>query len=351
MSNPRSIPLSILDLSPISVGSSGAQALRNSIDLARLADRLGYTRYWLAEHHNMPSIASSAPEIMIGQIARETTGLRVGSGGVMLPNHAPLKVAETFSILEALYPDRIDLGLGRAPGTDPVTAFALRRSKDALNANDFDQLLAELQAFIAGDFPDDHPFRTIKAMPNDAGFPPIWLLGSSANGSAMAAALGLRFAFAHHIQPGNAVPALQTYRNQFRPSAYLEEPYALIAASVICADTDEEAEDLALSTALAIIRLRSGRPAPVPTVEEARNYPYTPEDRAAVKAYRRSTQIVGSPETVRAQLMELVEQTGAQEVMAMTMTHSHAARRRSYELLAQAFELTPRPMAADATAA
>lgn len=349
MTSSQSIPLSILDLSPISVGSSGAQALRNSIDLARLADRLGYTRYWLAEHHNMPSIASSVPEIMIGQIARETSGLRVGSGGVMLPNHAPLKVAETFRVLEALYPDRIDLGLGRAPGTDPMTAFALRRSKDALNADDFDQLLAELRAYVEGSFPENHPFRNIQAMPNDVGFPPIWLLGSSGHSSAMAAALGMRFAFAHHINPENAIPALRAYYSQFQPSEHLAEPYALIAASVICADTDEEAEDLALSLALSIIRLRSGRPAPVPTVEEARNYPYTPQERAAVEAYRRSTQIVGAPETVRAQLLDLVEQTGAQEIMAMTMIHSHAARCRSYELLAEAFGLTPREPAADVT--
>jgi luciferase family oxidoreductase group 1 len=279
---------------------------------------------------------------MIGQIARETTHLRVGSGGVMLPNHAPLKVAENFRVLEALYPDRIDLGLGRAPGTDPLTAYALRRSEERLNANDFDELLAELMAFTTGSFPDDHPFRAIIAMPNDVGFPPIWLLGSSAHGGKLAAALGLNFAFAHHINPVNAIPALQSYRNQFRASASLSEPYALIAVSAICADTDAEAEELAMSTALAITRLRSGKPAPIPTVEEARAYPYTEQERAAVTAYRQSTQIVGAPQTVRAQIDDLVAQTGADEVMVMTMTHSHAARLRSYELLAEAFGLAAR---------
>jgi luciferase family oxidoreductase group 1 len=337
-----SLPLSVLDLVPITSGSTSAQALRNSIELAKVVDRLGYTRYWFAEHHNMSSIASSVPEVMIGQVARETEHLRVGSGGVMLPNHPPLKIAETFRMLEALYPGRIDLGIGRAPGTDPLTAFALRRNKDALNSRDFPDHLLELMAFARDEFPEDHPFKDVRAMPADVGFPDIWLLGSSANGSEMAASLGVAYAFAHHINPQNAIPALRTYRANFKPSKYLEQPYAVIACAVICADTDEEAEWLASSVALSIVRLRNGQPIQFPSPEEAMAYPYTPEERAQAKAYRESTQIVGSPATVRRQIDRLVEDTGADEVMVVTLIHSHEARVHSYELLAKEYGLTPR---------
>lgn len=334
-------PLSVLDLVPIMSGSNSAEALRNSIDLAKRADQLGYTRYWFAEHHNMSSIASSVPEVMIGQVARETSQMRVGSGGVMLPNHPPLKIAETFRMLEALYPGRIDLGIGRAPGTDPLTAYALRRNKDALNSQDFPEHMSELLAFATNDFPEEHPFRAVVAMPNDVGFPDIWMLGSSANGAQVAASLGVGFAFAHHINPQNAVSAFQAYRSNFVPSQHMSEPYGLIATAVICAETDEEAERLASSVALAIVRLRSNQPILFPSPEEALAYPYTPEERAAAKAYRRSTQIVGSPATVRRELDRLVEQTGANEVMVVSLIHSHAARVRSYELLAEEYALVP----------
>ncbi|MCC6453701.1 MAG: LLM class flavin-dependent oxidoreductase [Caldilineaceae bacterium] len=336
-----SFPLSVLDLSPVSSGSTSAQALRNSIALAQVVDRLGYTRYWFAEHHNMPSIASSVPEIMIGQVARETTHLRVGSGGVMLPNHPPLKIAETFRMLEALYPGRIDLGIGRAPGTDPLTAFALRRNKDALHANDFPDHLSELMAFAADDFPSEHPFRAITAMPNDVGFPTIWLLGSSATGSQMAASLGVGYAFAHHINPENAVAALRGYREHFKPSKYLDRPYSILTVALICAETTKEAERLASSVALSIVRLRNGQPLPFPSPEEAAAYPYTPAERAQAEAYRKSTQIVGDPATVRSQLDRLVAVTGADEVMVATLIHSHEARVRSYELLAEVYGLEP----------
>lgn len=332
-------PLSVLDLVPITSGSTSSQAMRNSIELAKTVDRLGYTRYWFAEHHNMASIASPVPEVMIGQVARETTHLRVGSGGVMLPNHPPLKIAETFRMLEALYPGRIDLGIGRAPGTDPLTAFALRRNKEAINSRDFPEHLSELMAFAANDFPADHPFRAVTAMPNDVGFPDIWLLGSSANGAEMAASLGVGFAFAHHIVPENAVPAMRAYRQHFKPSQSLEKPYAIISAAVICAETNEEAERLASSVALAIVRLRNGQPVPFPSPEEAAAYPYTPEERAAANAYRRSTQIVGDPATVKSQLDHLVKITEADEAMVVTLVHSHEARVRSYELLAEAYGL------------
>ena len=333
-------PLSVLDLVPITSGSTSTQAMRNSIELAKVVDRLGYKRYWFAEHHNMSSLASSVPEVMIGQVARETTQLRVGSGGVMLPNHPPLKIAETFRMLEALYPGRIDLGIGRAPGTDPLTAYALRRS-ETVDSRDFPEHLAELMAFAADDFPADHPFRAVRAMPNDVGFPDIWLLGSSANGSEMAASLGVGFAIAHHINPQNAVAAMQTYRANFKPSQYLAQPCALIACSLICAETDEEAERLASSVALAIVRLRNGQPIQFPSPEEALAYPYTPAEAAQAKAYRNSTQIVGSPQSVREQLDRLVEATGADEVMVVTLVHDHAARVRSYELLAEVYGLEP----------
>ncbi len=336
-----SFPLSVLDLSPVSSGSTSSKALRNSIELAKAVDRLGYLRYWFAEHHNMPSIASSVPEVMIGQVAHETNHLRVGSGGVMLPNHPPLKIAETFRMLEALYPGRIDLGIGRAPGTDPLTAYALRRNKDALNSSDFPEHLSELMAFAADEFPDDHPFKAITAMPNDVGFPDIWLLGSSAFGSQMAASLGLGYAFAHHINPENAVAALRGYRTQFKPSKYLDRPYAIITTAVICAESNEEAERLASSVALAIVRLRNGQAMPFPSPEEAMAYPYTPAERAQAKSYRNSTQIVGDPATVRSQINDLVDRTGADEVMVATLIHSHEARVRSYELLAEVYKLEP----------
>jgi luciferase family oxidoreductase group 1 len=336
-----SFPLSVLDLAPISSGSTASQALRNSIDLARVVDRLGYTRYWFAEHHNMASIASSVPEVMIGQVARETTHLRVGSGGVMLPNHPPLKIAETFRMLEALYPGRIDLGIGRAPGTDPLTAYALRRSKDGGHANDFPEHLGELMAFASDGFPDEHPFKAIKAMPADVGFPPLWLLGSSGFSAQLAASLGLGFAFAHHINPENALAALRAYREQFVPSAHLAQPYAILTVAAIVAETAERAEELASSVALAIVRLRSGQPVPFPSPEEAKAYPYTPSERAQADAYRRSTQIVGDPAMVRTQLDRLVELTGANELMSATLIHSHEARVRSYELLAEAYGLEP----------
>lgn len=330
------LPLSVLDLSPIGTGSSASQAVRNTIDLARLADRIGYTRYWLAEHHNMPGIASSAPEILIGAVARETTRLRVGSGGIMLPNHAPLKVAETFRVLAALYPGRIDLGIGRAPGTDQMTALALRRSREALRADDFPAQLAELLAFAHDQFPAGHPFQSVRAVPIDVPLPPIWLLGSSDYSAQVAAALGMGFAFARHISPDGAAEAMHIYREQFTPSESLPAPKTILAVSVICADTDERADTLASSSALSFLRLRSGQPGLLPSPEEAKAYPYTPMERAQIEASR-TRHVIGSPPVVRAQLDELIAQTGADELMATTMIHAHAERLRSYELLAELF--------------
>jgi luciferase family oxidoreductase group 1 len=336
-----SLPLSILDVSPIVSGSSSSQALRNSIDLARFADMRGYTRFWLAEHHNSAGIASTTPEIMIGQIARETQNIRVGSGGVMLPNHSPFKVAESFKLLEALYPDRIDLGIGRAPGTDMPTALALRRSRENLNAEDFPQELAKLQAFAAGDFPEGHPFKSVMAYPNDVSLPPIWLLGSSGFSSQLAAEIGTGFSFAHHINGDGAVQAMTYYRENFTPSAQFPQPHSILAASVICADTDEEAEDLSLSVTYAFFSLYANRPrSAMLSPEEVKAQPMTDYEQKLFATIR-ERHIVGSPSTVRVQLDKLIEETQADELMILTMVHNHAARLHSYDLLAKEFGVQP----------
>src|ERR1700723_1508269 len=228
----KNYPLSVLDISPVPSGSSSSEALRNTLDLAKLTDALGYSRYWLAEHHNTALIASTSPEVMIGHVADVTQRMRVGSGGIMLPNHAPLKVAETFRVLEALHPGRIDLGLGRAPGTDSLTALALRRSLEAVYSDDFPAQLAELIAFFDDDFPANHPYQRVKAMPDDVASPEIWLLGSSDFSAQLAASAGLRFAFAHHIQPEPAIRALRFYRDHFQPSRHLDKPGSLIAVKI-----------------------------------------------------------------------------------------------------------------------
>jgi luciferase family oxidoreductase group 1 len=332
------LPLSVLDLSPVAAASSGAAALRNSLDLARLADRLGFTRYWVAEHHNLPSIASSAPDIMIGQIAASTERMRVGSGGIMLPNHAPLVIAERFKVLEALFPGRIDLGLGRAPGTDPVTAYALRRRHDAGDDDDFLQRFQELVLFESSAFPDGHPFRSVRAMPADVALPPIWLLGSSGYSAELAALVGAGFAFAHHFADHDAAAAMLSYRDRFRPSAARTTPYAILACAAVCADTDAEAERLAATIDLNFVRRRRGEYLPLASPEDALAHPYSPAERALI-ARNRARLFVGSKATLLARLMPLIAATRADEVMVTTMVYDHAARRRSYELLAQAFDL------------
>src|ERR1700686_3343587 len=279
-------PLSILDLSPVSAGSSGAQSLRNSLDLARLADGIGYTRYWVAEHHNLPSIASSAPDIMIGQIAAATSHIRVGSGGVMLPNHAPLMVAERFKVLEALFPGRIDLGLGRAPGTDPVTSYALRSRQDPRPGDDFLERFQELLLLERGGFPEGHPFRNVHAVPADVALPPIWLLGSSGYSAELAAAVGMGFAFAHHFADYDAASAMLSYREHFKPSATLAKPDAILGAAAIAADSDAEAERMASSADLHYARRATGEYLPLASPEEAAAYPYTPIDRERMAKHR-----------------------------------------------------------------
>jgi luciferase family oxidoreductase group 1 len=328
------LPLSVLDLSPIPAGSKDSVALKNTLDLARTVDRLGYIRYWLAEHHSIPSVASTAPEIMIGNVASVTERMRVGAGGIMLPNHPPLRVAEEFRVLEALHPGRIDLGIGRAPGSSPATALALRRSKDRVTSDDFPELIGELLYYFRPPDTDD----SIEAIPRDVSTPPIWMLGSTADGAQIAAALGVGFAFAHHINPDSAEYATQVYRGMFKSSPRLERPRVILALSAICADSSEAAAELASSLELAWVRLRSGKPSAFPSPEEALNYKYNEWEQQLARAARAHF-TAGTPEEVKTRLLALADRCQADEIMVMTMAHSHAARVHSYELLAQSFQL------------
>jgi len=330
------IPLSVLDLSPVSAGSTAAQALRNTLDLARLADELGFTRYWVAEHHNLPAIASSAPEIMIGQICAVTERVRVGSGGVMLPNHAPLMVAERFKVLEALYPGRIDLGLGRAPGTDPATSYMLRRRQGISEEDDFLERFQELMLLETRSYPEGHPFAKVRAMPSDVKLPPIFLLGSSDYSAQFAGQIGAAFSFAHHFATFDAVEAMKLYRDNFRPSPARAKPYAILATHVVCADTDAEADRLATTVELNFVRRAKGEYLPLASPEDAAKYDYSPADQARI-AQNRTRLTVGSPATVKARLEPLIAATQADELMVTSMLFDHQARRRSYELLKQAF--------------
>jgi luciferase family oxidoreductase group 1 len=325
--------LGILDQSPISEGMTGAEALHNTLDLARLADRLGYHRYWVAEHHGTPMLACPSPEALIGPIAAATSRLRVGSGGVMLPHYSPLKVAETFSMLSGLYPGRIDLGLGRAPGTDQTTAFALQRDRRHLPPDDFPGQLAELLAYLGGSLPPEHPFARLAILPGRPYRPEPWLLGSSPQSGIWAAELGLPYAFADFIQPGGAAIAAR-YREDFASSEWGAAPRVIVAAWALCADTGEEAERLAASSRMAFTLLRRGRLIPVPPVETALRF-FAEEGH--VPAGRRT--IVGSPPAVRRGIEALANEYGAGEVLIVTITHDHDARRRSYELIAEAFGL------------
>ena len=335
------VPLSVLDLAPVAAGRTASEALRNTTDLARRTEELGYRRFWVAEHHNMPSIASSAPAVLIAHLAAATSAIRVGSGGVMLPNHAPLVVAEQFGTLEALHPGRIDLGIGRAPGTDQLTALALRRTTQGLSAEDFPQELLDLIGlFTGGDAPATSPApppaspSPLIATPGRGDMPAIWLLGSSGYSAQLAGLLGLPFSFAHHFSAANTVPALALYRENFRPSRWLDRPYAMVAVNTICADTDERAEWLAGPAALSFLRLRTGRPQPLARPEEAAAYPYTPAEREMAWG-RFAGQAVGSPDTVRARLAGLLERTGADELMLTTMVYDIGDRIRSFELVTE----------------
>jgi luciferase family oxidoreductase group 1 len=330
--------LSVLDVMPIAAGSTARQAIANTVDLAQLVDRLGFTRYWLAEHHNAPGMASSSPELMIAHLADHTTTIRVGSGGVMLPNHSALRVAEQFRVLETLHPDRIDLGIGRAPGTDRDTARVLRRSvADA--ADTFPEQLGELLAFLGDGFPAGHPLHNVRAIPTDAAMVPMWLLSSSGYSAQAAGQLGLGFAWAHHINPNDAATAIRTYREAFEPGKEFPDPSPILAISVVCAPTDEEAEYLAATLDVVFLDIAKGnRDTTLISPEAARAYHYSPADKLALDAHR-TRFFVGSPDTIRAKLDELADRTDTPELMVLSMIHDHAARRRSYELLAEVFAL------------
>nr|WP_202447148.1 LLM class flavin-dependent oxidoreductase [Streptomyces sp. SID5468] len=342
--------MSVLDLVTVGAGRTAGDALRTSARLAGLAESRGFHRYWVAEHHSMPGVASTSPAVILANLAAHTTSIRLGSGGVMLPNHAPLVIAEQFGTLEALAPGRIDLGLGRAPGTDGATAAALRRA-DGLRegADDFPRQLAELVRFLDDDFPEGHPYARIHAVPGPVQAtspggvqsphrPPVWLLGSSGFSAQLAGALGLPFAFAHHFSARNTVPALELYRDSFKPSAVLDRPYALIGVQAFAAEDEKEARRQVLTGALAMLRLRTGRPGLVPTPEEAEAYPFSPMEREFADSWLADVEF-GTPDTVRKGLDALVERTGADELMLTSNAHGPQARLRSYELIADVYGL------------
>jgi luciferase family oxidoreductase group 1 len=331
------VPLSVLDLFPVSTGTAPTAAIQASIALARRVDELGYTRYWIAEHHSIPSIASSAPEVLIGHVAGLTRKIRVGAGGMMLPNHAPLHVLEVFRTLEALYPGRIDLGIGRAPGTDPVTSAALRRRSS--EGGDVNDQIAELFAFANRSFPAGHPFSSIEIMPADAVMPPIWMLGSTSAGAGIAASFGVGFAFAGHFSMGEAAGAVARYRAGFRARGTLTGPRLIMAVTVVCGESDEHARELAAPLRVAMARLAGGRPGPFPSVEEARGYRFTSEELAVVARFAEGA-VIGSAATVRAGLERLVERTSADELMISTVVPIHEERVASYERLASVWGLS-----------
>jgi luciferase family oxidoreductase group 1 len=336
--------LSVLDQSPIAEGSTGAQALRNTLELARLADECGYHRYWVAEHHGGPTLAGTSPEALIGPIAATTSRLRVGSGGVMLPHYSPFKVAETFSVLSGLFPDRIDLGIGRTDGTDdPVTLFALQRDRNHPAPDDFGEQLPELLAHLDASLPDGHLFGKLPALlPGRPEGPQPWLLGSSAQSAVWAGELGLAYAFADFINAGTGVDLVKLYRERFVPSARLAEPRVVVAVWALCADNGREADQLASSGQMLALLARRGRFAAVPPVDTAlrfieRRTHGRPRELALGKRM-----LHGSAARVRADLEQIARDYGAQELMIVAVTHDHEARLRSYELLADAFALTPR---------
>jgi luciferase family oxidoreductase group 1 len=345
------VRLSVLDQSPVSDGQSGSDALANSIDLAQSADRLGFHRYWVAEHHGGPMVAGAAPEVLISAIGAHTSAIRIGSGGVMLPHYSPLKVAEVFTILAALYPGRVDLGLGRAAGTDPLTTYALQRDRRQATPDDFLDQLTELLAYLSDALPQDHPFQRLAgALPGLPETPVPWLLGSSAQSAIWAGELGLPYMFADFINPFSEQLAA-TYRERWAAAGHGGGPGPRVGVAVwaICAETEDEARYLAAPWQMAFRMLRQGEPIKVPTPETALDYlRKIGRDGPGSNAGRRG--IAGTPEQVRAQLEEVAEAYGAEEVMVLTITHDHAARRRSYELLAEACGLEPRLTAATAAA-
>ncbi len=325
---PPMIPFSILDLSPIAEGSTPSASLRNSLDLAQHGERWGYQRYWLAEHHGMPGIASAATAVVMAHVAAGTSTIRIGAGGIMLPNHAPLVIAEQFGTLEALHPGRIDLGLGRAPGSDHTTARALRRNLDS-DADQFPQDVLELQ-----DYMSDHPRQRVLAVPGQGAKVPLWILGSSTFGAQLAAHLGLPFAFASHFAPQMMMQALQLYRDNFRPSAQLKQPYVMLGFNVFAADTDEEAHFRATSMQQAFVNLRSGRPSRLPPPQAGYLESLGLPERAMLDGVLSCTAI-GAPQSVAQQMQDFISRTGADELMIASQVFEHSQRLRSYEIAAE----------------
>jgi luciferase family oxidoreductase group 1 len=322
--------LSVLDQAPISEDMTGAQALRNSVDLAQFADALGYERYWVAEHHGTPALACASPEALIGPIGASTSRIRVGSGGVMLPHYSPLRVAESFSMLSGLFPGRVDLAVGRAAGTDPTTAFALQRDRRQAAPDDFPAQLFELMAYLDDDMPADHPFARLAQLPGRPERPELWLLGSSAQSGIWAAELGLPYAFADFINP-NGAEIMARYR-----SDCVGAPHSMVAVWALCAETDEEARRLAASAKMMFTLFFRGQLIRIPPVDKALQFLEQQAESADAIPHRRRT-IVGSPAVVRAGIEKVAAEYAAEEVMVVTITYDHAARRRSYELIAQAF--------------
>lgn len=330
--------ISILDQSPISEGSTGAGALRNTLDLARLGDELGFARYWVAEHHGTPMLACASPEVMIAAIGSITRRIRIGSGGVMLPHYSPLKVAETFSILSALFPDRVDLGIGRAPGTDHATAFALQRDRRQPAPDDFPHQLGELLGYLENRLPPEHPFAPLAALlPGRPQVPDVWLLGSSPQSAVWAADSGLPYIFADFINPNGAEYAA-LYRDRFSASETLAQPRTMVASFVVCAETDAEAQRIASSARMTRALLNEGKLIPVPSIEKALRFlaERGPNPDTAARPRRA---IIGAPAAVKKGIEEVAALYGAEEVMIVTITHEHATRRRSYELIAETFGL------------
>jgi luciferase family oxidoreductase group 1 len=334
--------LGVLDQSPIRAGGTPAQAIAETIELAQLCERLGYHRYWLAEHHNSDGLAGTAPEILIARIAAATSAMRIGSGGVMLSHYSALKVAETFRVLETLYPGRIDLGIGRAPGSDQRTAQALQHGPGALSIEHFPAQIADLIDLLGPGLPAGHPFAGVRAMPIGPGAPELWLLGSSDQSAAYAAHFGCPFSFAHFITDRLGPEIMQAYREAFRPSPACPAPRGSVGAFVLCADTEAEAERLAASRDLWRLRLDQGLITPIPPAEEALSYPYSEAERARI-AFNRRRQIIGTPAQVKESLLALGARYGVDEFVIVSICYDFAARKRSYELLAEAFGLQRRP--------
>ena len=335
------IRLSVLDQSPIRRGGTPAQAIAETVELAQLCDRLGYHRYWVAEHHSSEGLAGAAPEVLIARLGSVTKGMRIGSGGVMLSHYSALKVAEQFRMLDALYPGRIDLGIGRAPGSDYVTARALAHGPGALGIEEFPRQIQDLFAYLRDRIPDGHAFAGVSAQPRGQTNPEPWLLGSCDQSAMYAAYFGCAFSFAHFITDRMGPEIMAAYRANFRPSVWLDKPLGSIGVAVICAETNEEADRLAKSRDLSRLRLETGAQGPVPSIEEAEAHRYTAEEKLRVAA-NRQRQVIGDPAHCKTQLLELGERYGVEEFVAVTITYDFAARKRSYELLAEAFGLTPR---------